>query len=145
MPLRFRDHNGRMADKPTTVEQYLATLAAEVRAVVEQIRATLHDVIEDGEDAISYAIPAIKVDGKVVVFYSGWSTHVSLYPVPPGSAAFEKRIAPYVAGKGTLKFPLSKPVPYELIAEIGRAHLKRHQAAMAQKQRAAAPKKVKKV
>jgi uncharacterized protein YdhG (YjbR/CyaY superfamily) len=124
-------------EKPTTLEQYMSTLPGDVRDVVQRIHDTIHDTIFDTvdeavsgcEDCISYAIPAVKIGGKILMYYSGWKAHVSVYPIPPGSAAFEHRIAPYVAGKGTLKFPLSKPIPYELIAEIAAAHLVRLQAA----------------
>jgi uncharacterized protein YdhG (YjbR/CyaY superfamily) len=114
-----------MADKPTSVGQYLATLPADVRERVEQIRAVIHEVVPDGEDVISYAIPAVKLAGKIVVYYSGWRQHVSMYPIPQGTAAFEKRMAPYIAGKGTLKFPLSDPLPVALIKDVVRAHVKR--------------------
>jgi uncharacterized protein YdhG (YjbR/CyaY superfamily) len=114
-------------EKATTVEQYLETLNSDIRTVVEKIRGVLHDNIADLEDCISYAIPAVKLNGKTVLHYSGWAHHVALYPIPPGSPAFEKKIAPYIAGKGTLKFPVGKghEVPYDLIAEIALAHLVR--------------------
>jgi uncharacterized protein YdhG (YjbR/CyaY superfamily) len=122
-----------VAEKPTSVEQYMLTLPDDVQLVLREVRNTIHEAIIGAEDCISYAIPAVKVDGKVVVYYSGWKSHVSVYPIPPGTAAFQKRIAPYVAGKGTLKFLLSEPIPHKLIAEISTAHLKRHKASMAAK------------
>lgn len=116
-----------MAEKPTTVEQHLETLSLDVRVAVEKIRSVVHANIDGLEDCISYAIPAVKLNGKIVLYYSGWAHHVSVYPIPPGSPAFEAKIAPYVAGKGTLKFPVGKghDVPYDLIAEITLAHFAR--------------------
>ncbi|MGV9413612.1 iron chaperone [Nocardia sp. NPDC003693] len=102
----------------STVQEYIAQFPPEVREVLETIRATVHEAVPGGTDAISYQIPAVKLDGKVVVFYGGWAEHVSVYPVPEGDAAFEGAIAPYRAGKGTLKFPLSEPIPYELIGQV---------------------------
>ncbi len=122
-----------MAEKPTTVEQYMVTLSDEVATVVRELRAIIGTVIQDAEDCISYAIPAIKVNGKILLYYSGWKNHVSMYPIPPGTAAFEHRIAPYVAGKGTLKFPLSQPLPHELVAEVAATHLTRLRAAEAER------------
>jgi uncharacterized protein YdhG (YjbR/CyaY superfamily) len=123
-----------MAEKPTTVEQHMASLSEEVRQALRQVQATIHEVVPDGEDCISYAIPAIKLDGKVLMFYAGWAHHVSIYPLPPGSPGFEKRLAPFVAGKGTVKFDVSKPIPLKLVADIVRAHIKRHRATLVTKQ-----------
>lgn len=129
-----------MADKPTTVEQYLSTLTDEARVAVQHIRALIHEMVPDGQDCISYGIAAVKLDGSIVLHYSGWKQHVSVYPIPPGSVAFEKRIAPYVAGKGTLKFPLSEPLPFPIIGEIISAHVKRVEAALSLKKEIQAKK-----
>jgi uncharacterized protein YdhG (YjbR/CyaY superfamily) len=118
-------------EKPTTVEQYLETLNTDIRLVVENIRGIIHANIDGLEDCISYAIPAAKLNGKLVLHYSGWAHHVSLYPVPPSTPALDKKLAPYISGKSTLKFPVGKghEVPYDLIAEISLAHLARLTAA----------------
>jgi uncharacterized protein YdhG (YjbR/CyaY superfamily) len=70
------------------------------------------------EETISYKIPAFTLDGEALVYFAGWKHHVSLYPVPKGDAAFRRRIDPYRAGKGTLKFPLKQPLPLDLIASV---------------------------
>ncbi len=72
----------------------------------------------DGEETISYQIPTVKLHGKYVVYFSGWKSHISVYPLPSGDEAFERDIAPYKAGKGTAKFPLNKPIPYDLIKRM---------------------------
>ncbi|MEU0546023.1 DUF1801 domain-containing protein [Nocardia sp. NPDC005978] len=102
----------------STVQEYIAQFPPEVREVLDKVRETVHAAVPGGVDAISYQIPAVKLDGKVVVFYAGWAKHVSVYPVPEGDAAFEAAIAPYRAGKGTLKFVLGKPIPYDLIGRV---------------------------
>ena len=60
------------------------------------------------------------MDGKALMYFSGWKQHVAVYPVPPVDDELAQAIAPYVSGKGTLKFPLNQPIPYELIAPRGR-------------------------
>ncbi len=72
----------------------------------------------EGEETISYQIPTVKLHGKYVVYFSGWKNHISVYPLPSGDEAFERDIAPYKSGKGTAKFPLSKPIPYDLIERM---------------------------
>ncbi|MFD3510232.1 iron chaperone [Nocardia sp. NPDC058666] len=107
-----------MADKPTSVDAYLADQPPAERAVLQQIRATIHRAVPDTGEKISYAIPAATIDGRVFIFFAGWKAHVSVYPVPEGDAAFEKTIEPYNSGRGTLKFPLGEPIPFDLIAQV---------------------------
>lgn len=107
----------------TTVDEYLDALPADVRPVVEQIRRTLHDAVPDAGEKIAYQMPTLTLDGKSLVHFSAWKQHVSLYPVPPVDEALAAEIAPYVAGKGTLKFPLSRPIPYDLITRLAKAYV----------------------
>ena len=74
------------------------------------------------EERISYGIPTFSLDGRYVVYFSGWKRHVSVYPIPDTSAdrALERELKPYMAGKGTLKFALDKPLPIELIQRVAR-------------------------
>ena len=60
----------------------------------------------------------LKVDGRYLVYFAGWKHHISVYPLPEGDAALDEEMAPYVAGKGTLKFLLSEPIPYDLIERV---------------------------
>ena len=101
-----------------TVESYLASFPDEVQPILEQVRATIRSAVPAGEETISYDIPTFKVDGKPVVYFAGWKHHVSVYPIPEADDALERELAPFRAAKGTLKFPLDRPIPYEL---IGRA------------------------
>ena len=101
-----------------SVETYLASFSEEVQAILEQVRTTIRTAVPGAEETISYDIPTFKVDGKPVVYFAGWKSHVSVYPIPEADDALERAIAPFRAAKGTLKFPLDRPIPYEL---IGRA------------------------
>lgn len=107
-----------MADAPASVDAYLAEQPEATRAVLEQIRATIRRVVPEAGEKISYAIPAATLDGRAFVSFAGWKAHVSLYPVPEGDAEFDRAVAPYVSGRGTVKFPLGEPIPYDLIAQI---------------------------
>lgn len=106
-----------MAEKFTSVEDYLDSLDPEVRSVLEEVRATIHGAVPDGEDAISYNIPTLKIGERRIVHYAGWKQHISLYPAPDDED-LQTELAPYAAGKGTLKFPLDQPLPHALIARI---------------------------
>ena len=108
-----------------TVEAYLATLPEPSREAVERLRATVLEELPDAEQRISYGIPAFVVDGRVAMYVAGWKQHVSVYPIPEGDSAYDAATAPYVAGRGTLKFALSAPLPLEVVAWTARLHLDR--------------------
>jgi uncharacterized protein YdhG (YjbR/CyaY superfamily) len=107
----------------TTIDEYLAALPADVRPVIEQIRRTLHAAVPDAGEKIAYQMPTLTLDGQSLVHFSGWKQHVSLYPVPPVDDELAAAIAPYVAGKGTLKFPLNQAIPYDLISRLAKAYV----------------------
>ncbi|HCT79211.1 MAG TPA: hypothetical protein DGT23_22160 [Micromonosporaceae bacterium] len=109
-----------MADKFSTVDEYIRSFPEDVQKVLEEMRRRIHKAVPGSGEKISYQIPTITLDGKYVVYFAGWKQHVSLYPVPAGDEAFEKKIAPYRAAKGTLKFPLGKPVPYDLVERVAK-------------------------
>jgi uncharacterized protein YdhG (YjbR/CyaY superfamily) len=107
-----------MAPHFGTVETYIASFPPDVQEVLLEIRQRCHSAVPGSGEAISYGIPTITLAGKYVVYFAGWARHVSVYPVPVGDEAFRESIAPYREAKGTLKFPLGKPVPYELIGTV---------------------------
>jgi uncharacterized protein YdhG (YjbR/CyaY superfamily) len=107
-----------MAEQHATVDEYIGSFPPEVQRVLDEIRRTIHRTIPDAEERISYNIPTFTLDGRYVVYFAGWKGHVSVYPVPGGDQAFEQDIAPYRSGKGTLKFRLDAPIPYDLIERL---------------------------
>ena len=107
----------------TSIDQYIATFPEEVQKILEAIRATIKAAAPDAKEKISYQIPTFELNGKYLIYFAGWKKHISLYPIPAGGEAFEKKIARYIAGRGTLKFPLDEPVPLELIGEVVRMRL----------------------
>jgi uncharacterized protein YdhG (YjbR/CyaY superfamily) len=70
------------------------------------------------QESISYAIPTFSIAGRPVVYLAGWKKHISIYPIPELDEILAPQITPYLSGKGTAKFPLGEPIPYELIAAI---------------------------
>jgi uncharacterized protein YdhG (YjbR/CyaY superfamily) len=110
----------------TTIDQYIARFPRDVQAILEKIREIVHKATPEAEEVISYAIPAFRLRKRNLIYFAGWKEHVSLYPIPSGSAAFREEIAPYVAGRGTLKFPLNKPIPYPLIKKVVELSVAQH-------------------
>ncbi|MGY1945426.1 iron chaperone [Nocardia asiatica] len=110
-----------MAEHPVDIDAYLAGFPEDVREILSGIRAAIRRALPEATEAISYDIPTFKLSGRNVVHFAGWKEHVSLYPIPDGDPALERELEPYRAGKGTLRFRLGEPVPYELIARIATA------------------------
>jgi uncharacterized protein YdhG (YjbR/CyaY superfamily) len=111
---------------PKTVDKYLAGFPKDVRAVLERVRSTIRRAVPSAEEAISYGIPAFKLNGRTMIYFAGWKEHYSIYPSNDRLvAAFKDELAPYeVNGKGTIRFPLAAPIPVKLIAGIARFRAK---------------------
>jgi uncharacterized protein YdhG (YjbR/CyaY superfamily) len=104
-----------------SVDEYIATHPANVQTILQRVRGTIRKALPSAEEGISYQIPTFKMHGTYVVYVAAWKAHYSLYPASARLvAAFEDELAPYEVNKGTLRFPLSKPVPVRLIAGIAK-------------------------
>lgn len=102
----------------TSVDEYIASFPEETQKRLEQVRLTIKATVPDAREKISYQIGAFELNGKNLIGFAGWKNHISIYPIPSGSEAFNKEIAKYADGKGTLKFRLDKPLPLKLIGRI---------------------------
>jgi uncharacterized protein YdhG (YjbR/CyaY superfamily) len=107
-----------VAQQYDSVDDYIASFAPQVQAELQAARHTIHAAAPGAEESISYAIPTFSLAGRPVVYLSGWKKHISIYPVPELDARIEPKVAPYLSGKSTAKFPLGKPIPQELIAAL---------------------------
>lgn len=106
-----------------SIDEYIAACPPESRAYLQEIRKLIRRLVPDAKERISYQIAAFERNGKNIIHFAGWKKHVSLYPVPAGSEAFERQIAKYVDGKGTVKFPLDEPLPLKLIEKVIKLHV----------------------
>ena len=101
-----------------TIDEYIKTFPEEVQAILQKVRQTIRKAAPLAEEAISYQMPTFKLNGRNLVHFAGYKHHVGFYPVPSGIDAFEKELAPYKQGKGSVQFPLDRPVPYDLVRRI---------------------------
>ena len=109
-----------MAESFETVDAYISSFPDDVQQVLEDVRQALHAGAPGAAERISYQIPTLTLDGRSLVHFAGWKRHVSLYPGPEGDADLDRALAPYRSGRGTLRFPLSDPMPLDLIGRIAR-------------------------
>jgi len=123
-----------------SVDEYIASQPEDVQNVLKRVRSTICKAVPGTEEVISYQIPTYKMNGRPVLHFAGWRQHYSLYPSNDRLvAAFKDALAPYEVNKGTIRFPLSEPVPVKLIEGIARFRAK--EVAEREKAKAAAPKK----
>ncbi len=101
-----------------SVDEYISLQPKKVQVLLVKLRGVIKKLLPDATEIISYQIPAFKVDGRYVIYFAGWKKHVSLYPIPRGTAAFRKAINPFVKGKGTISFSLDKPLPMAIIKDM---------------------------
>jgi uncharacterized protein YdhG (YjbR/CyaY superfamily) len=113
-----------MTDQFETIDDYIASFPDDVQAVLSKVRQAIRDAVPEADEAISYQIPTFRLDGRYLVYFAGWKSHVSVYPIPETDEALEQRLAPYRSGERTLKFPLDKPIPYDLIERVAALHAK---------------------
>lgn len=104
---------------------YIAAQPAAARAALKRVRSAIRKAMPKAEEVISYGIPAYNLNGRVVIFFAGWKRHYSIYPATDGLAeAFKDELASYEISKGTIRFPLSEPVPVRLIERIAKFRAK---------------------
>lgn len=117
-----RVHDGTMATTDfKSVDEYIASFPADVQLILQQVRETIRAKVPDAGEKISYQLPTITMNGKALMYFSGWQKHIAVYPIPPVDDQLAQEIDQYRSGKGTLKFPLAQPIPYQLIARLTEA------------------------
>lgn len=110
-----------------TIDEYISTFPEEVQEKLEKIRQTIRGAAPKAKETISYGMPTFNVNGSYLIYFAGWKNHIGLYPVPSTDGTFQDELSPYLSGKGTAKFPLKKPIPYDLVKKIVEYRLKEHQ------------------
>ena len=116
--LLWAKSKGMQATKPNNIDEYIAGFPKEVQQILEQIRATIKKVAPEAAETISYAMPTFTLNKAPLVYFAAFKSHVGFYALPSGNEAFKAKLAAYKTGKGSIQFPLDKPMPFDLIAEI---------------------------
>ena len=102
---------------PENIDEYISTFPEEVQEILEEIRTVIRNAAPDAEETISYQIPTFTLNGNLVHF-AAYKKHIGFYPAPSGIEKFKKELSVYEGAKGSIKFPLDKPIPYDLIRKI---------------------------
>jgi uncharacterized protein YdhG (YjbR/CyaY superfamily) len=105
------------------IDEYIAGFPEEVQEILEKIRTTIRKAAPNAEETINYGIPTFTLKGNLVHF-AGFKKHIGFYPTPTGIEKFKKELSVYEGAKGSVQFPLDKPIPYGLISKIVKFRVK---------------------
>ncbi len=107
----------------TSIDEYIVAQPKNVQPILQRLRQVIHEAAPQSEEAISYQMPALKQSG-VLVWFAAFKNHIGFFPKTSAIEAFKDKLGPYKTSKGTIQFPLDKPVPFDLVAEIVRFRVK---------------------
>jgi len=106
-----------------TIDEYIATFPESIQDILQQIRQTIKESAPQAQEAISYRIPTFKLNGNLVHF-AAFKDHIGFFPTSSGVDAFQKELSGYETSKGTIRFHLDKPIPFDLIRKIVKFRVK---------------------
>jgi uncharacterized protein YdhG (YjbR/CyaY superfamily) len=107
-----------MKSKSESVDEYIKAFPKNVQKILDQIRTIIKEKAPDAVEGINYGMPGYKTQGRPLVYFAGYEKHIGFYATPTGHEAFAEELSKFKQGKGSVQFPLDKPIPYDLIARI---------------------------
>jgi uncharacterized protein YdhG (YjbR/CyaY superfamily) len=110
-----------MEEKKNTyesIDEYISKFPPEIQKTLKTLRKVIKESAPDTEEKISYQMPTFTLNGKNLVHFAAYKNHIGFYPTPGGIEAFKKELSEYKGAKGSVQFPINKPLPYELITRI---------------------------
>jgi uncharacterized protein YdhG (YjbR/CyaY superfamily) len=100
------------------VDKYILQFPEDVQDMLRKIRAAIKVAAPNAEERIAYGMPAYRTNKKPLVYFAAFKNHIGFYATPQGHSEFKNELSKYEQGKGSVKFPLNRPIPYELIERI---------------------------
>ncbi len=111
--------------KPNGIDEYIAGFPKDLQIILQQIRTTIKKAAPAAEETIKYGMPTFTLNGNLV-YFAAFNNHIGFYPAPTGDEAFKKELSGYKTGKGSVQFPLDKPMPLTLITKIVRLRVEKN-------------------
>ena len=108
---------------PKNINGYIAGFPIKTQAILQKLRLTIRKAEPEAQEVISYQMPAFKYRG-ILVYFAAYKNHIGFYPTPTGIAAFKKELSAYQTSKGTVRFPIDKALPLDLISKIVKFRVK---------------------
>jgi uncharacterized protein YdhG (YjbR/CyaY superfamily) len=119
---------------PQSIDEYIANFSAEIQKILQEIRLIVQKAAPDASEKISYGMPTFALKGNLVHF-AAFKNHIGFYSTPSGTTQFQQEILRYKHAKGSIQFPLEKPMPFDLIAQIVKFRVEENLAKAAAKQK----------
>ncbi len=117
---------------PKTIDEYIAGYPPEVQEILQKVRATIRKAAPEAQETIKYRLPTFTLNGNLV-YFGAFRNHIGFYPTSSGTAKFKRELSPYAGAKGSIRFPLDKPMPYGLISKIVKFRVRENKARAAAK------------
>ncbi len=110
----------------TSIDEYIAAAPTEVQAILNEVRATIKAAAPEATERIAYGMPTFFLNGNLIHF-AAHKNHIGFYPTPSGIEKFKKELSKYEGAKGSVQFPLDKPMPLQLISKIVKFRVEENQ------------------
>jgi uncharacterized protein YdhG (YjbR/CyaY superfamily) len=107
------------------MDEYISCFTKDIQIILQEMRAEIRKAAPEAEEAIKYGIPTFTLNGNLVHF-GGFKSHIGFYPTPSGIEAFKKELSVYDGAKGSIQFPIDKPLPFALIRKIVKYRVKKN-------------------
>jgi uncharacterized protein YdhG (YjbR/CyaY superfamily) len=101
----------------SSIDEYIASFPEETQRILQELRAVIREAAPEAVEIISYQMPAFALKGNLV-YFAAWKNHIGFYPTSSGTAEFEQELSIYERSKGSIKFPIDKPLPFDLIRRM---------------------------
>lgn len=108
---------------PRTMDEYIAGFPKEIQEILQEIRKTIRKAAPAAKETIKYKMPTYTLNGNLI-YFAAFKNHIALYPAPKGTAKFNKELAAYRGAKSSVRFPLDKPIPFDLVSQIVKLRVK---------------------
>ena len=108
---------------PKNIDEYIADFPQDVQEILEMVRTTIRNAAPDAQETIKYKMPTFTLNGNLV-YFAAFKNHIGFYPIPTGIEKFKKDLSAYKTAKGSVQFPLNRPIPYDLITRIVKFRVK---------------------
>ncbi len=103
---------------PQTIDNYIQSFPSDIQKILQKVRTAIRKAAPEAVETISYQMPTFKLNGKNLVHFAAWKSHIGFYATPSGNTAFKKELSKYKGAKGSVQFPITEPIPYDLIEKI---------------------------
>lgn len=112
------DQDLLMEQKFSNIDEYIAAFPDDIQERMREIRATVKKLVPEVEEKISYGMPAFHLHKTYLVYFAAFKNHIGFYPAPVGNETFKEDLTLYKTGRGSVQFPHTMPIPFDLISKI---------------------------